>query len=89
MLSNTKHSRLFQQLSMRVLLFITLTCSQLFAAKSKDTQPNVIVLVTDDQGYADLGRHGHPILKTPNLDSLYDQMRLLVLILQLFSFVGS
>lgn len=58
---------------MRVLLFITLTCSQLFAAKSKDTQPNVIVLVTDDQGYADLGRHGHPILKTPNLDSLYDQ----------------
>ncbi|MBI5084787.1 MAG: arylsulfatase [Acidobacteria bacterium] len=32
--------------------------------------PNVIVLITDDQGYGDLSLHGNPILKTPNLDRI-------------------
>lgn len=33
-------------------------------------QPNVILIMTDDQGYGDLSCHGNPILKTPNLDQL-------------------
>ena len=37
----------------------------------RDSTPNVIVVMTDDQGYGDLGCHGSPILKTPNLDRLY------------------
>jgi len=35
--------------------------------------PNVILLVTDDQGYGDLACHGNPVLKTPSLDHLHDQ----------------
>jgi arylsulfatase A-like enzyme len=34
-------------------------------------QPNVVIVMTDDQGYGDLGCHGNPVLKTPNLDRLH------------------
>ena len=37
--------------------------------KAKD-MPNVIIVMTDDQGYGELSCHGNPILKTPNLDEL-------------------
>ena len=36
-------------------------------------KPNVIIIMTDDQGYGDLGCHGNPILKTPNLDQLHSE----------------
>jgi arylsulfatase len=34
-------------------------------------KPNVIVIMTDDQGYGELSVHGNPILKTPELDKLH------------------
>ena len=33
-------------------------------------RPNVLVILTDDQGYGDLSLHGNPHLKTPNLDRI-------------------
>lgn len=36
-------------------------------------KPNIIYIMTDDQGYGDLACHGHPFIKTPNLDKLYGQ----------------
>jgi arylsulfatase A-like enzyme len=35
------------------------------------SKPNVILIVTDDQGYGDLSCHGNPVLKTPHLDRLH------------------
>lgn len=35
-------------------------------------QPNVVLIITDDQGYPPLARLGHPWIRTPHLDALHD-----------------
>ena len=37
------------------------------------TRPNVVFVITDDQGYGDLSCHGNPILRTPNIDRMYGE----------------
>ena len=56
----------------RLLHYLYFTCGiiQLSVAAK---QPNVILIMTDDQGYGDLGCHGNPILKTPNPDLLHSE----------------
>ena len=34
------------------------------------SHPNVLLILTDDQGYGDLSLHGNPNLSTPNMDSI-------------------
>ena len=34
-------------------------------------RPNILFLLTDDQGYGDFSAHGNPVLKTPPLDRLH------------------
>jgi len=34
-------------------------------------RPNIVYVMTDDQGYGDIAAHGNPILKTPHLDRLH------------------
>ncbi len=50
-----------------------LAASHTHAAKpALGKQPNIILVITDDQGHGPVGRHGHPWIQTPNLDKLYD-----------------
>ena len=54
----------------RILPFVL--CSLITAVAAAE-KPNVIVVLSDDQGYADFSCHGNPVLKTPNLDRLHSQ----------------
>lgn len=53
-------------------LFITLLFAPvaLRAADIKPTKPNIIVILADDMGYADIGAHGCKDIPTPNIDRI-------------------
>lgn len=42
-----------------------LVCDNLLA----QDRPNILLIMTDDQGYGDLGIHGNDVLNTPNIDA--------------------
>ena len=43
------------------------------AAAVKGKQPNIIYVMTDDQGYGDIAAHGNAVIRTPNLDRLHKE----------------
>ena len=51
---------------MKLLLILLLAAGGAVAAD----KPNVVLILTDDQGYGDLGCTGNPVIKTPNMDGL-------------------
>ncbi|MEX0867228.1 MAG: arylsulfatase, partial [Pirellulales bacterium] len=50
---------------------IFLVFCALAAPAFSQQKPNVILIMTDDHGYGDIAAHGHPHLKTPNMDRLH------------------
>jgi arylsulfatase A-like enzyme len=40
-------------------------------ASAADRRPNVVLVMTDDQGYGDVGALGNTMIQTPNIDNLY------------------
>ncbi|HEX7846042.1 MAG TPA: sulfatase-like hydrolase/transferase, partial [Chitinophagaceae bacterium] len=55
----------------KILLFFLLLISLFSFAQNK--KPNVLIIITDDQGYHDVSYYGTPDLQTPNIDQLCKQ----------------
>ncbi|MCP4886846.1 MAG: sulfatase [Rubripirellula sp.] len=47
-----------------------LACSIFSETQAKAGQPNIVLIISDDQAWTDYGFMGHPTIKTPNLDQL-------------------
>ena len=56
--------------SLVFIIFFTLACDD----KSSENKPNIILIMTDDQGWGQTGYYNHSILKTPNLDTALRKM---------------
>lgn len=50
----------------------TILCALTILSGYSDAQkpPNIVIILTDDMGYGDLSSHGHPLIRTPNIDRL-------------------
>ncbi len=50
---------------------VTAMCRQHTAlADQTKSRPNIVLVMTDDQGWGQMGYYNHPVLKTPNLDAM-------------------
>lgn len=54
----------------RLFLLLGLGIALAIPAPAAPSKPNILFILTDDQGYGDWSTNGHPLLKTPNVDKL-------------------
>jgi arylsulfatase A-like enzyme len=59
--------KFFRALPVALLLTLSTGCS------NEAPRPNVILVMTDDQGYGDVGAHGNPLIETPHIDQLHSE----------------
>ena len=67
---NNRVVKVYCNIFILIVLVGFISCSN---SELQKKPPNVILILTDDQGIGDLGCHGNPWLKTPNIDNFYSE----------------
>jgi len=78
MKTNMKHTLTMKRATMKHALILALllasggcrTALHAADAPKPSPKPNVLLIISDDQGYSDFGFMGNPVLRTPRLDTL-------------------
>lgn len=58
---------------LRKYLLAAFCLMMLLQAFGQNKKPNIIFILTDDQGYGDMACHGNPYINTPNIDQLHNE----------------
>jgi arylsulfatase/arylsulfatase A len=66
---NLKNINIFRE-SFLILILLGFVSVDSMSAQNR---PNIIIMMSDDQGYGDIGAHGNPYLKTPNMETIGEQ----------------
>ncbi len=53
-----------------LLVFLSYSCSLSEPSDGSPSSPNVVIILTDDQGWGDLSMNGNPLVSTPNIDGM-------------------
>jgi arylsulfatase A-like enzyme len=71
-----KYKNIIPQAALRFFCQIWFACLSVFASHTTcaaEQKPNVLIILTDDQGSAELGVTGNPVVRTPNIDRFAGQ----------------
>ncbi|MDO5968731.1 sulfatase-like hydrolase/transferase [Flavivirga aquimarina] len=71
-----QQSKLNQYLFLFIIVTLSISCNSK-KTKEEAPKPNIIIYLTDDLGYGDLGCYGSPIIKTPAIDKFASESVLL------------
>ncbi len=72
---NTRDTRRRWTFGMPVLLlgWLASATTAVSTAEQSARKPNIVLIMSDDQGFGDFGMHGNPVIRTPNIDQFAKQ----------------